>query len=243
MNIFYPKHMNALQLLLAVIVGVGGTSLVAFAWQEPPPGLPPANNAPKPILADTSDQTKNGVLGVTGVFGATPAPALIVNNAALIQATGHVNFGSQIGSGGFGFRSEPGTGKMQFKNNNGSWTSVGSSITHAQYGYTNYSNWSPCRIPNADIVVCEVVSANWATALSNGWTQETASNNVKYMYKEVPGQGTTPWALCTMNSYTTGYDHSTVAFMVKKPNDKWYMYYGDSQFNVNRIAVIANCWR
>jgi hypothetical protein len=224
-------------LFVALTMGVGLSILSALAWVEPT-AVPPGSNAPGPIH-EGGNQIKDGSLSMT---------ELTVNGNVLVHAPGYVNFGTVVGSTGYGFRSN--AGRMQFKNATGSWTSwtdLGSGISSAQYGYTNYADWDACKIPNNDMTSCEILGTI-AQAQSAGWTEEVDSQGSRFLYKEILGQSSVPWTLCSMNGYTTQFDWQTYNFIVKKGNGKWYAYFGtisggENFYNVSNMSMIANCWR
>jgi hypothetical protein len=94
------------------------SSFLAVAWQDPT-GAPPGGNVAAPINVGTSDQLKDGVLGVNGlaVFG----------NTLLSGAGGsYLNFGSTAGESGYGVRDSGGT--LEFKNSGGTWVSLTTAI-------------------------------------------------------------------------------------------------------------------
>jgi hypothetical protein len=98
--------------LTSLIVGTVFASFVAFAWTGPT-AAPPGNNVAAPINVGTVDQVKNAGIGMNSlaVFG----------NAILNGASRYLNFGSTVGSSGYGFRDNAGT--MEFKNSGGTWQS------------------------------------------------------------------------------------------------------------------------
>ena len=92
----------------------------AAAWTGPT-AAPPGNNVAAPINVGNVDQVKNGGLGLNSlaVFG----------NSLLGGSTGsnaYLNFGPTSGTNGYGIRDTAGT--LEFKNLNGSWASLQSTI-------------------------------------------------------------------------------------------------------------------
>ena len=97
------------------ILGIASATF-AFAWNEPT-AAPPGNNAPAPINVGTTDQVKNGRLGVNAlaVFGNSLFGGSTGSNA-------YLNFGPTTGDDGYGIRDNAGI--LEFKNNGGSWASL-----------------------------------------------------------------------------------------------------------------------
>lgn len=87
---------------------------VAIAWTGPA-STPPNGNVSAPINTGTTDQVKNSGLSVNAlaVFG----------NATLSGTSRYLNFGTIVGSTGYGFRDNAGV--MQFKNSGGTWINFG----------------------------------------------------------------------------------------------------------------------
>ncbi|HWO07158.1 MAG TPA: tail fiber domain-containing protein [Candidatus Paceibacterota bacterium] len=86
---------------------------VAMSWTGPS-GSPPNNNVAAPINVGSTEQSKNGVLGVNGlaVFG----------NTLLSGSSRYLNWGGTAGASGYGIRDNAGT--LEFKNTGGSWESL-----------------------------------------------------------------------------------------------------------------------
>lgn len=114
----------------------------AAAWSGPT-GTPPNNNVAQPINISAQDQVKQGGLGVS---------ALAIFGDGLIQANGHLNFGTTAGNSGYGFRDNSGT--MEFKDQGGAWTSFaslkGSGGTNGTNGLTPKISFGPNKIVSAD---------------------------------------------------------------------------------------------
>lgn len=224
---------SALSFAVAIGLGVGFSLFAAFAWVDKT-DTPTNVNAKPPIFANNVTQNKNGGLSVT---------ELTANGDLLIPQTGYLNWGNTSGSGGYGFRSNGGA--MQFRNGTGGWTvwtNLGTGFTHQQYGFTNFANWDVCKLPSATGIVCEI-RTTINNALSNGWTEETGADGTKYIYKLIPDQSTAPWKMCSMNGYTTQYDWNSFNFVVKKPDNKWYVYFEQYAYVQSNMSIIANCWR
>lgn len=90
----------------------------AAAWTGPT-GNPPSGNVSAPINVGTTNQLKNGNLGVNG---------LAVFGNSILQGGSYLNWGSTAGSGGYGMRDNAGT--LEFKNAGGSWGSLQSIISN-----------------------------------------------------------------------------------------------------------------
>jgi len=88
------------------------TASVIVAWTGPT-AVPPNNNVPAPINVGTIDQIKSAGIGVNtlAVFG----------NAVISTVSGYLNFGTTVGSSGYGFRDNAGV--MEFKDSGGTWKS------------------------------------------------------------------------------------------------------------------------
>lgn len=100
---------------ICILIGATFSSVAAFAWTGPTQTAPNGNVSP-PLNVGTTDQTKNAGLGINSlaVFG----------NAILSTVNGYLNFGTTVGSGGYGLRDNAGT--MEFKNTGGDWQGIGS---------------------------------------------------------------------------------------------------------------------
>lgn len=85
---------------------------IAYAWSEPT-AAPPGNNVAAPINVGSTDQVKNGGLGVNSlaVFGNSLLGGSAGSNA-------YLNFGATSGSSGYGIRDNAGT--LEFKSDGGS---------------------------------------------------------------------------------------------------------------------------
>lgn len=128
--------MNAQTFGAGILVGAilfTGLS-VAIAWTGPTVA-PPNGNVASPINTGTTNQVKNAGLSVNSlaVFG----------NAILSGASRYLNFGTIVGSTGYGFRDNAGT--MQLKNSGGAWvnipTSTAGAETDPQVGVLTNGRW------------------------------------------------------------------------------------------------------
>jgi hypothetical protein len=217
-----------------LLVGALFTSFGALAWTNPS-GLPTTSNIQSPIHTGSTAQTKNGSLGLGGlaVFGNTR-----------VQQNRYINWGTTIGEPGYGLRSNAGT--MEYKNEGDpAWTPFGSGSGSGsqQYGFTGtgeseWPQWEICAQTSLSNVICETYSA------TNGWNNEVLTGTSQSMwYKEIPGQSSSAWKLCSLNGYTTPYDHGTVTYVVKKTDQKWYLYASRSSSGIRAPNTTVNCWR
>ena len=102
--------------ITALIGALGIVATFAFAWNEPT-AAPTGNNVAAPINVGTTDQVKNGGLGLNAltVFGNSLFGGSTGSNA-------YLNFGATSGENGYGIRDNAGT--LEFKNNGGTWQSI-----------------------------------------------------------------------------------------------------------------------
>lgn len=86
------------------------TTSILVAWTGPAQ-TPPDGNISPPINVGSNDQVKNAGLSVNAlaVFG----------NMIMNGASRYLNFGTTVGSNGYGIRDNAGT--MQFRNSGGTW--------------------------------------------------------------------------------------------------------------------------
>lgn len=111
------RSLSFTQLFLILFVAFFALFVVSVigAWTGPTQA-PPNGNVPAPVNVGSVSQIKNGSLGVN---------SLAVFGSALLSGNNrYLNFGSNSGSSGYGFRDSGGT--MQYKNANGSWAAFGS---------------------------------------------------------------------------------------------------------------------
>lgn len=132
----YDVRMNAGTFGVGILVGAilfTGLS-IAIAWTGPA-SAPPNGNVAAPINTGTTNQVKDGGLSVDAlaVFG----------NAILSGTSRYLNFGTTVGTSGYGIRDNAGT--MQLKNSGGSWvnipTSVAGAETDPQVGTLTSGRW------------------------------------------------------------------------------------------------------
>ncbi len=237
--------MKFLYILSILVISLITTPFITLVWTDPSAGPPgPSGAIYPPLNTGSTGQDKIGpaVLNSPSVLG---FGTLQVFGNALIRATNHMNWGTTLGSTGYGFRAL--LGVMQYKDSTGDWTNVapvtGSPSAFQQYGFTNLNNnnISWCNIPSLTNVICEVIP-NYGGSPPPGWAFERGVAPNSMIVKEIPGQGSTPWTECSMNGYFTPFDWHTRNYIVKKPNDKWYVYFHGIG-EVNQHSVLAACWR
>lgn len=87
---------------------------IAIAWTGPM-SAPPNGNVAAPINTGTANQVKDAGLSVDAlaVFG----------NSILSGTSRYLNFGTTVGTSGYGIRDNAGT--MEFKNSGGAWAALG----------------------------------------------------------------------------------------------------------------------
>lgn len=97
--------------IAGVVLALG---ISVFAWTGPT-ATPPNGNVSAPVNVGTTDQVKNGGLGVNSlaVFG----------NSILSGTDRYLNFGTTAGTNGYGIRDSGGT--IQVKNSGGTWANIG----------------------------------------------------------------------------------------------------------------------
>ena len=121
----------ALSLLFFILgtVSIG----IAHAWTGPT-ATPTGNNVAAPINVGSTDQVKNGGIGVNSlaVFGNSFFGGSAGSNA-------YLNFGDTSGSGGYGIRDNAGT--LEFKNDGGSWDYIQTTVWDL-VGSSTSSQWT-----------------------------------------------------------------------------------------------------
>ena len=146
-----------LQFFICILIGAVFSSVVAFAWTGPTQTAP-NGNVSAPINVGTTDQTKNAGLGVNSlaVFG----------NAIISTVGGYLNFGTTAGSGEYGIRDNNGT--MEYKNNAGSWTGLGSLPSCTTNGATlawnsTSQSWACQEVPTTYTISSDTQNVNLYT--------------------------------------------------------------------------------
>ncbi|MBI3574013.1 hypothetical protein HY090_03100, partial [Candidatus Kaiserbacteria bacterium] len=110
-------------------VSVGGTFSVA--------GITSNGPVTAPYFVATSSSSSSTFASSVGIGTTSPLANLdVYGNAILSGANRYLNFGTATGTAGYGFRDNSGT--LEFKNNAGSWTGIG---TGSGSGGTD-GNWS-----------------------------------------------------------------------------------------------------
>lgn len=143
-------------------MGAAFFSTIVFAWTDPT-GTPPNNNVSAPINVGSTDQVKNAGLSVNAlaVFG----------NSILSGTSRYLNFGTLVGTTGYGFRDNAGT--MEFKHSGGAWTSL-STETDPQVGTLTNGQW--CTTDGTSINCTSAAPAGGVSAVTtaqcstNTWT-------------------------------------------------------------------------
>ena len=117
-SVLYNVRMHSRTIALTVASFILGTISVGivYAWSGPT-AAPPDDNVAAPINVGSTDQVKNGGLGINSlaVFGNSLFGGSAGSNA-------YLNFGDTSGSSGYGIRDNVGT--LEFKNEGGSWDSM-----------------------------------------------------------------------------------------------------------------------
>jgi hypothetical protein len=155
-------HMRTISLSIVFFI-LGSISVgIAYAWSGPT-AAPPNGNVAAPINVGSTDQVKNGGLGVNSlaVFGNSLFGGSAGSNA-------YLNFGATSGSAGYGIRDNAGT--LEFKNNGGTWDSLQTIVYNLTGGAAprSWVNVSSSRFigvtytnsPGHDI---EVSATTWGT--------------------------------------------------------------------------------
>ena len=118
----YIVGMHPRTIALSIASFILGTISVGivYAWSGPT-AAPPNSNVAAPINVGSTDQVKNGGLGVNSlaVFGNSLFGGSAGSNA-------YLNFGATSGSSGYGIRDNAGT--LEFKNDGGSWASLQTTV-------------------------------------------------------------------------------------------------------------------
>ena len=147
----YNVHMYMRTVALAVVSFILGTISigVAYAWSGPT-AAPPGNNVAAPINVGSTDQVKNGGLGVNTltVFGNSLFGGFDDSDA-------YLNFGDTSGSAGYGIRDN--NGLLEFKNSSSTWQSLQSVL------------WTLCGGP------CGGGTSPWTTSGNNIYNSNTAN--------------------------------------------------------------------
>lgn len=179
------------------IVATVFTSMLVLAWAGPT-SAPPNGNVAAPINVGTTDQVKNAGLALNSLA--------IFGNQILSGTSRYLNFGTIVGSTGYGFRDNGGT--LEFKNSSGSWRSFlpstgvqsitfadGTTLTTASTGITANITVS-CAFGECTATCpsgysrtgcnAQKITSSLTTVTPSGSNacrcQDTASNNTCYAY-------------------------------------------------------------
>lgn len=112
-----------------ILIGAAFFSIVAFAWTGPT-GAPPNSNVSAPINIGTTDQVKNAGLALN---------SLAVFGDAILSGTSHyLNFGSLVGTTGYGIRDNAGV--MEVKDSAGAWASFATGSSTQSFTTTVFTS-------------------------------------------------------------------------------------------------------
>lgn len=200
---------------ICILIGAVFSSAVAFAWTGPTQTAP-NGNVSAPLNIGTTDQIKNGPLGVNSlaVFG----------NAIISTVSGYLNFSTTAGASGYGIRDN--AGAMEFKDEGGVWAGIINSITTAIQSYfasgssntvsqikfedgtvqtsAATSNVPVCTIRSGSGYPSASVSCEAGEVLSGGGCVAGSSGfNPGTLQRSFPSNSTT-WS-CTSNASVTAY--------------------------------------
>jgi hypothetical protein len=182
------------------IIGTIFASFAAFAWSGPPCSDPSGCNVEAPVNVGIIEQRKDGVLGVNGlgVFG----------NAIMSGTSRYLNFGTGVGSGGYGFRDNGGT--MEFKDSGDTGWTPFSDLTGGGGGGGDGGS-SSITIPTC--APGEVVTANGSALTCTdaergswcGLVEASCSGPTAPSYrKRIPCNGTNITATCVASGDAGG---------------------------------------
>jgi hypothetical protein len=193
--------MNARTFGAGILVGaVLFTGLsIALAWTGPTVA-PPNGNVPAPINTGTTNQVKDAGLSVDAlaVFG----------NAILSGTSRYLNFGTVVGSTGYGFRDSAGV--MQLKNSGGAWVNIPTSTdgaeTDPQVGVLTNGRWctSDGASVNCNSVAPVITEADpQVGTLTNGmWCTTNGTNINCTSAAPVGGISANTTASCSASTFT-----------------------------------------
>lgn len=164
-------RMRAIIFTAGIVTGTVFASFVAIAWTGPA-GPPPDNNVAAPVNVGSTDQTKNGALGVNGlaVFG----------NTLLSGSNRYLNWGTTVGANGYGIRDSSGT--LQFKNSGGSWNSFNTTVqNYLSVGAVTQVKFSDGTTQSTAASGSSVASGTWCGVALDGGGDDCHTNRVACM--------------------------------------------------------------
>ena len=114
--------------VFALIIALLFLAQVVLAWTSPTLA-PTGGNVGAPVNVGTTDQTKNGGLGVNSlaVFG----------NTLFSGSSRYLNWGTTAGSSGYGLRDN--AGSIEYKNSGGNWTAISGGVQWITSGNNIYN--------------------------------------------------------------------------------------------------------
>jgi len=120
----------------------GASVMIARAWTGPT-ATPPGSNVAAPLNVGTNAQFKGGGLAIgqtlLPVFTFEANGSSLINGALILYGVSrYLNFGTNSGTAGYGFRDNAGV--MEYKNNTGAWTSIAASGVWTTSGTNIYNS-------------------------------------------------------------------------------------------------------
>jgi len=183
LNKRYAMCMQVRSIALGILIGgvVFSALSVVIAWTGPA-SAPPNGNVAAPINIGTTDQVKSGGISVD---------ALAVFGSAVLSGTSrYLNFGTTIGSTGYGFRDN--VGMMEFKNSGGTWASISSAAFTAIQNYFSTGSMNTIQ----------------QIRFSDGTTQTTAAETSSPATTYVTCTAVNNGAVCITGACPAGYVRS-----------------------------------
>lgn len=168
--------MRALVFAFGLAIGVMLSASVAAAWTAPS-GTPPNNNVSAPINVSSTNQVKNGTIGVNGlaVFGNSLLGGSAGSNA-------YLNFGATAGTSGYGIWDNAGT--LEFKNSGGSWSTLQNTI---------YSYCSGGGCGSSSIAWANITGKPYPVTSSQTWNWSGQSGQPSWLWGSNDGNNFYVW--------------------------------------------------